>query len=126
MTSDDGFALIEVLVAFAIVTLGLMSIYAALAGHFKQSAAVHGRQISLAHAQSHLVMVGHSLPAEPGVQTGVYPNGAMWRLAIVELPASVSPRTLPAHPMMLVLDVGGAGARQVLRLKTVHVATAAP
>jgi prepilin-type N-terminal cleavage/methylation domain-containing protein len=118
--ADDGFALIEVLVAFVIVTLGLVAVYAALAGHYRQVSEVNTRQTTLAHAESHLQTAGRAA-TYGATQTGTYPNGATWRLTSQELSPSTNPRTLPARPILFVLDVVGTRGTQVLQLKTVHV-----
>ena len=120
----EGFALIEVLVAFVIVTLGLVSVYAALASHYRQAASMNLRQTILAHAESHLASIGRVAASEPGTTSGTYANGTEWRLAAVELPPTAGISALPSRPLLLVLDAFDRTGRPVLRLKTVRLVLA--
>ena len=122
-SDDDGFALVEVLAAFVIVTLGLMSIYSAMAGQYRQGATVNIRQSTLAYAESHLEELGGASAITPGTTTGTYANGASWRLVAVELPSSGGARALAARPLAVSFSAFDTSRRQFLRLKTVYFAT---
>ena len=116
---DDGFTLIEVLVAFAILTLGLVAFFgsAGLSSRLRADSLV--RSEALAHSQSHLAALGHSMPLEPGTSSGTYTGGISWRLGISELPGS----TGTAVPRLVTLDAFDRSARLLTRLRTVKLAS---
>lgn len=119
--SDAGFTLIEVLVAFATATLGIVVLYSTLAGYQRQAAAADMRERILAQAQSQLDAVGISTPLSPGVTGGVYPNGASWRMTVAPIGRQeLSPKG-SGVPMQVVLETFDAGGHAIVRLKTVAI-----
>jgi general secretion pathway protein I len=79
---DAGFTLVEVLVAFAIVTIVLAALYQAIAGAYRGYARAQVREQTLALARAHLEAVGIEGPLQPGESTGTYATGVVWRLAV--------------------------------------------
>ncbi len=116
---EEGFALLEVLVAFAIVTLGLVSIYAAVAGHFRAKREVVARQAALADTASHLDLIGTQAIAEEGTIDGTYDDGIRWKLTVTEMAAA---GVTLARPMRVVLQAFDQRGKPLLRLKTVRFA----
>ena len=123
---NDGFALVEVLVAFVIVTLGLVSAYGALASHFRHARDINIRQIILAHAESYLATMGHSIAALPGTTSGTFENGTPWRATAVELATEGGAQTSSARPVLIVLDAFDSRGRLLVRLKTVRIVVSPP
>src|SRR5262249_53970298 len=79
---DAGFTLVEVLVAFAIVTIVLAALYQAIAGAYRGYARAQVREQTLALARAHLEAVGIEGPLQPGESTGTYATGVVWRLTV--------------------------------------------
>ena len=93
MTPSDkegGFMLVEVLVAFALLTAVASALLAAFAAavHGDNQAAFTTRATML--ATSKLAAIGVDLPLEPGVTSGSFQNGYGWR-ASVRLDRPVGP-----------------------------------
>jgi general secretion pathway protein I len=119
--NQDGFTLIEVLVAFVIVTLGLSSLYGALGDHYKQAARSDFRQNTLAHALSHMEQIGTSIDAVPASTTGRYDNGAGWRLTIAPIAGDARPPQRFADPMLVLLEAFDRNGRRVVHLKSTRL-----
>lgn len=117
--SDAGFTLIEVLVAFATATLGIVVLYSTLAGYQRQAAAADMRERILAQAQSQLDAVGISTPLSPGVTGGVYPNGASWRMTVTHVGGQEPNQKSTGLPMQVILETFDAGGHAIVKLKTV-------
>ena len=125
-TGDDGFALIEVLVAFVIVTLGLVTLYSALGAHNAQIAESNLRRTTMAYAQSQLASIGHTAAARSGTSSGTYPNGTRWRASLTDMTARDGNPALPARPLLVVFDVFDGRGRVIVHLKTVTLSWVAP
>lgn len=123
---DDGFTLIEVLVAFLVVALGLTTLYTALAGHSRQTFEADLRERAMAQMQSQLDAIGVSVPLEPGTSRGTYPGGLAWRLAIAPLDAPVLSLPRQPEPMRLVLDAFDRSGRRIGGLRTIKLRVAPP
>ncbi len=116
---DAGFTLIEVLIAFATATLGIVVLYSALAGSQRQAAVADLRERTLAQAQSQLDAVGISAPLSPGVTRGIYPNGVNWRMTVTPIGRQEPTEKGATLPMQVVLEAFDAGGHAIVRLKTV-------
>jgi type II secretory pathway pseudopilin PulG len=79
---DAGFILVEVVVAFAIVTIILAALYQSVAGAYRGYARVQVREQTLALARAHLEAVGIEAPLDPGESTGTYATGVAWHLTV--------------------------------------------
>ena len=79
---NQGFTLIEVLVALLILsgTLGLL--LASLSTGLGRSGDTLTRQRIVSEMTSHLERIGTDLPVVAGESGGVYPSGSRWRLRI--------------------------------------------
>lgn len=120
-TAEDGFTLPEVLVAFVIVSLGLVTAYGGIGMAYRHMSEARLRQDALAAAQSHLDGIGRVGPLVAGTATGSYPGGGAWQLTVTELAASASGQ----RPYLVTLDVRASGNRVLGRLRTVKLAPGA-
>ncbi|UNK43042.1 prepilin-type N-terminal cleavage/methylation domain-containing protein [Luteimonas sp. S4-F44] len=124
-----GYTLIEVIVAFAVLGLGLMLLLGTLSNGTRQVrwAADAGR--AALHARSLLDGVGLSIPVVPGQRNGSFEDGRYrWTLAIVPY---VDPELPPAEPLAqggpqvyeltLAMDWGEAGPRERLQVRTLRL-----
>ncbi|MEN5062310.1 prepilin-type N-terminal cleavage/methylation domain-containing protein [Luteimonas sp. TWI1416] len=124
-----GYTLIEVIVAFAVLGLGLMLLLGTLSNGTRQVrwSADAGR--AALHARSLLDGVGLSIPVAPGQRTGSFEDGRYrWTLAMAPY---VDPDLPPAAPLAqggpqlyeltLAMDWGEAGPRERLQLRTLRL-----
>jgi prepilin-type N-terminal cleavage/methylation domain-containing protein len=124
--NQDGFSLIEVLVAFVIVSLGLVSLYAALGLHFKSTGRAALHQTVLTFAQSHLDTIVQPGPLDLSATSGVYPNGTPWRLRTVRLAGGDSAQSMRSAPVTIVLEAFDRSGNVIVRLKTIKLVPATP
>jgi general secretion pathway protein I len=112
--SEAGFTLIEVIVAFAIVTTVLAALYQAIAGAWRGFARSQVREETLALARAQLEVIGVEEPLQAGERSGTYATGTAWQL-VVEPAATASSRGRAFRVKLDVLDDGG---KPLLRLET--------
>jgi len=81
---DQGFTLIEVIVALAILSAGLSVLLGLISGGLLQTAS--GERIAEAGslAQSLVAEVGTQLPIKPGEREGQFPEGYRWHLRMLQ------------------------------------------
>lgn len=84
-----GFTLVEVLAAFAILTVSLAVVYPLL-GNARAIEDAATRRLATLLAQSRLAVVGGELALEDGVREGRFDNGWEWRVAVA--PYAAPPR----------------------------------
>src|SRR5713101_3598620 len=111
---DAGFTLVEVIVAFAIVTIVLAALYQAIAGAYRGYARAQVREQTLALARAHLEAVGIEGPLQPGETTGRYATGVVWRLAI----EPVETASYKGRTFRILLEALDHGDQPLLRLET--------
>jgi len=111
---EAGFTLVEVLVAFAILSMALAGLYQALAGAHRGDARTKTYMQALAFARAHLETVGMEPPPAAGQSSGVYAEGLAWRLSVER--AGAGGRKGQAFRVVLeALDKAG---KPLLRLET--------
>lgn len=81
-TPEFGFTLIEVLVAFAILSLGVGALLAILFPGFGRAAKDESQLQASALAQSLLAEIGQDIPLIDGERSGEMDNGQKWRIQI--------------------------------------------
>jgi len=77
---EAGFTLVEVIVAFAILSLGLSVLLGSISGSLRQTANAARMAEAGALAQSLLAEVGTDLAIKPEESSGEFPNGYRWHL----------------------------------------------
>jgi len=105
MIRQGGFSLIELLVAFVILTLSMTAIYAVLSG------GAHSLRLSQDYtrasdwARSRLVQVGVSEPLQEGEQRGSFDADFSWTLRIAREQPEADPWVGPSSLYRLQLQV---------------------
>jgi general secretion pathway protein I len=106
-----GFTLIEVIVAFALLALGLALILGALTRATGQVRWTEDAGRAALHAQSLLAQAGVGEVLEPGIREGALEDGRYrWRLEVAEwddpaLPPAAAAPFDPAAPRLLELNL---------------------
>jgi general secretion pathway protein I len=115
---ERGFALIEILVAFVILALGLGAISTGVVVAMRSDARTQVHRTALRVAQSRLEATGISEALVPGYREGLVANKFRWRQTVTELrPASDTRPAQGARP---------APASSALRSFWVEIAVEAP
>ncbi len=98
--SSDGFSLVEVIVAFAILMLALVALYRGYATSAQGMAAADARMRAIGHAQSKLAETGVLAPLKPGRTEGAFEDGMRWTV-------EARPRTpsQDARPPLIAYDI---------------------
>jgi general secretion pathway protein I len=120
--SEHGFALIEVLVAFAIVSLCLASLYTAIGGSSRQSAMVDLHRQSLEYAEGHLQALGDSVMPGADALAGDYPNGTRWQLSLAPIAVGDAAAADPGpRPFLVLLQVFDRTGHRVVALNSIKI-----
>lgn len=77
---EAGFTLVEVIVALAILALGIGGLISMISRSLQQTAAAARATEASSLAQSVLARLGTELPIKMEEQTGEFPNGYRWTL----------------------------------------------
>ncbi len=76
--SGDGFTLLEVVVAFAIMAMALSALMLAFSGGLRTADRAEAAGYAVMQAQSLLDRVAAELPAADGTAAGTFDNGSTW------------------------------------------------
>lgn len=85
---DDGFTLIEVLVAFVITMLALGLVYEGVTSGLQATRVSMRMQEAISRAQSHLAAVGHGMKVMTTTQNGDDGSGFHWRVNMTPVETS--------------------------------------
>lgn len=110
--SQSGMTLLEIVVALAVLALGLAALFDTIGLGTNLAARAEGERQAASAAQSLLAELGHSRPLADGIAQGQFPNGQNWQLAIEPMPGE-NP-IVEAHHVRL--TVGGPGDRRARTL----------
>jgi len=129
---EEGFSLIEAVVALAIVGLAMTAFYRAVGGSYGMQARVSLLSSTVELAQSHLDGIGVVTPLAPGSASGTYTTGFGWHLEVApvgkegdRLAALDGGVPLP-QAFWVVLRVKDRRGHTVLQLETARVTGALP
>ena len=89
---ERGFALIEILVAFVILALGLGAILTGVVVAMRSDARTQAHRTALRIAQSRLEAAGIAEALAPGFREGMVANKFRWRQTVTELRSATDPR----------------------------------
>ena len=109
LRSQQGFTLIEVVVAFAIFTLAVGALYESFAGAVRRNTQAQNRDQELLVAQSLLSRLRTApAPWEPE-ESGSLDNGWHWRTEVAPFDAAANERS-PWRAVAVTVHVSGEGA----------------
>jgi len=81
-TGDDGFTLLEVIIAFAISALAVSLLYQGVSGGLGATQMAGKTTEAVLLARSHLAAIGHGAPIAQQDSSGVDGDGYSWKLHI--------------------------------------------
>ncbi len=107
--NSRGFTLLEVLVAFTILAVGLVALLRAFSSGLRGLDAAETASIAVQHARSKMAEIGSVIPLEPGAEEGAFADGFRWRVMIEphELGDGAAAETLPLLPYEVEVTVTG-------------------
>lgn len=126
---QGGYTLIEIIVAFAILALGLTLLLGTLSGATRQVRQAGDAGRAALHAQSLLAEFGELLP-RPGARNGALENGRYrWRLEIAPWndpaprggPRRIDPNAARLLHLQLQVEWGEGGPRQRVQLSSLRL-----
>lgn len=122
-TAESGFTLLEVMIAFAILSLSLLAIHQTYAGALRSTRSGEATREALEVAQSLLDKTRGSQRVEPHAATGKTGTGAQWHLDISAWGAATQSAARRAQQVFLVdVQVKSIGNGRPVRLRTLmHV-----
>jgi general secretion pathway protein I len=124
MNDQSGFTLVEVLVALAILSIGLAALFQGVGGGWRAASVADHERIATEGAQSLLDEIGRSRPLLDGVSEGAFAGDEHWRLTIVPLDADenqVANRILSAHLVTLHVTWLAGTVEQELNFRTLRL-----
>ena len=123
---ESGMTLLEVLVALAILALGLAALFNSISLGTRTASTADRERAATAAAQSLLAELGRSRPFTDGISDGAFPTGQSWHLDIepLETPGAAPP-VLQGHTVMLIVSWPEDGRSRSIALGTLML-TAAP
>jgi prepilin-type N-terminal cleavage/methylation domain-containing protein len=99
---EAGFTLVEVLVAFAILSIVLLILFSGLSTALLGDRRAEFTRIALTMAKGKLETAGVGTPLTPGVTTGRFENGMEWRLSVRSY-VLTSPNATPAYWVEIII-----------------------
>ena len=121
---QQGYALLEVIVAMAIASVALATIYRTIGDGLRAASKVKTMQAAVVAARTHLDALGSEGVLGAGTTTGTYGNGVRWRLTIADLsgPKADATSLRPYWIKLVAIDRSGA---PLLNLETAKIAQGA-
>jgi Tfp pilus assembly protein PilV len=114
---QEGFSLIEAIVAFAILMLALTTLYYGTADAYRRIANSEEQNLVTAYARAEIEVRLADTSAAIAPARGTFPNGIEWQLDVsaIATPGAV----LETEPVMLVLTARDRQGREIIALKTI-------
>lgn len=128
MRSDQGFTLIEALVAFVVLALGLQAALHVFSGNRRQAEFAQSQRTATMLAQSTLDSVGAEIPLQRGTRAGDLNGGFRWQVAVDEYvdPADGRPVNIAAYNVAVSVSWGRAAPNETITLRTLRLAPKSP
>ena len=118
----DGFTLLEVLVAFGILSVSLGLVYQIFFSSLERTEQSVNMQDALAFAQSRLAVIGTEIPLENRTMSGQSDQGFDWSLEMIERQAGErSAREWRLYDAAIEVTWRDAGRQRDVRLATVKL-----
>jgi general secretion pathway protein I len=124
MARDDGFTLLEVVIAFVILVLAMAIVVGRLGIAIRSLGIVDADHEAALVADRIMTELGHSRPLTYGVSEGDLPEGQHWRLLITptrERPAGAALPRLEAHDVALTISWRDRAAIRRTSFKTIRL-----
>ena len=119
---DAGFSLMEILVAFAILSLSLLAIFKSYSLILRSQNAAQEETLALDSARALIAVTGTEIPLQPASQEGRGDAGIDWTREIK--PLHVSGKVALFRITVTVTRVDSSGREHDLTLSTLKIATA--
>lgn len=125
-SSRGGFTLIEALVAFAVLALGLSSLLQGVGGGARNESRADFLLRATRQGQSQLAALGSDTPLAPGQASGRYDDGLLWNLSVephrvFKAPAGAAGAASLLARLVIRKPVPGAAALDTLVLTTIKL-----
>lgn len=120
---NDGFTLVEVLVAFAILALTLAVVFRSISTGLASEQAATSATTNVLVGRSVLERIGSEIPLEPGSAEGSAAGGGHWVLTLIPVGGDGADPAGSAVLLRVDLTVTGADGR-TLRLTTLKLGSA--
>ena len=118
---EQGFALLEAIVAMAIASLALTTIYRTIGDGMRTASRVQTMQAAIVVARSHLDSLGSDGTLQSGASAGAYDNGMRWRLSIADL-STATGEAATLRPYWITLIASDRTGAALLTLETAKLA----
>ena len=128
-SSDEGFTLVEVLVAFAVLAVTMIALVNIFGTGFRGIAAAESKTLALRLAQSKLAEVASTWQLQTGEQSGRFDDKYAWRLRVTPYVAAGSPggtRRLAANWVEVEVSWASRSRRRQRSLTLTTLKTQAP
>jgi general secretion pathway protein I len=102
---DAGFAILETLVALAILAIALGVLLAVFSDGIRRQGRAEKLAEATLHAQSLLARVGADVPLRAGVTTGTLPNGMLWQVLVDRYGDAADRKAWAGRAYRVVVDV---------------------
>lgn len=122
---DTGFALLEVIVAMAIASIALATIYRTIGDGLRAASRVKTMQTAVVAARTHLDALGGEGVLRAGTTAGRYDNDIRWRLTIADLSGQRAEANSPRPYWIALVAMDRSGA-PLFNLETARIAREAP
>jgi general secretion pathway protein I len=126
---DAGFAILETLVALAVLAIALGVLLAVLTDGIRRQGRAERLAEATLHAQSLLARVGADVPLKAGTTTGTLPNGMHWQVLVERYGDAADRKAWPVSAYRVLVDVNsgdGEPSGPLLRLSTLRLAAEEP
>ena len=122
--ASAGFTLLEVLVAFAVLSIALAVLLQVFAQGFGGAERAQGVTGALLRAESRLAEIGRTRPLEAGEESGDFGDGYRWNTLIRAHGEGAAPANAPlVRAFEVVVRIDWRGARgQAVELRTLRLA----